>query len=118
VSIRLIAGGSALVESSDFDAHPGESMLTTITADRDRLLLTHYCVAGNQPRMAAAGLQPDGRAILFTFVDGGNIASRDKGHMDKALYRLIDQDHFASQWTWYEGGSERWMEEIVYERVK
>jgi hypothetical protein len=117
VGIRLIAKGSTLVETSEFDAHPGETMITTIAPDGDRLLLTHYCVAGNQPRLAAAGLQEDGRSILFTFVDGGNLRSRDDGHMDKALYRFLDADHFSAQWTWFENGAERWMEEIHFERI-
>ena len=104
--------------TSRFDAHPGETMVTVITLDRDRLLLTHYCVAGNQPRMTAAGLDGDGRSILFTFVDGGNMSSRDDGHMDKALYRLIDADHYSSRWTWYQEGEERWMEDIVLERLR
>ena len=117
-SIQMIAKGSVFLQTSEFEAHPGETMLTTISADGGRLLLTHFCIAGNQPRMEAAGIQQDGRTILFTFIDGGNLPSRDKGHMDKALYRLIDKDHFTSQWTWYEGGSERWMEEIVFERTK
>ncbi len=38
--------------------------------------------------------------------------------MDKALYHLVDADHFSSRWTWYEGGTERWMEEITFERIK
>lgn len=118
LTIQVIAKGSVLLETSEFDAHPGEKMVTTITPDRDRLLLTHYCVAGNQPRMAAAGVQQDGRTMVFTFIDGGNLASRDQGHMDKALYRLIDEDHFSTQWTWYEEGAERWMEEVVFERMK
>jgi len=118
VSVQTIAQGSALMFTSRFDAHPGETMVTVITLDRDRLLLTHYCVAGNQPRMAAAGLDEDGRSILFTFVDGGNMGSRDDGHMDKASYRLIDADHYSSRWTWYQGGEERWMEEVVLERLR
>jgi len=118
VSIRTIARGSAVIFTSDFDAHPGETMVTVITLDRARLLLTHYCVAGNQPRMAAAGLGEEDRSLLFTFIDGGNLGSRDEGHMDKALYHLIDEDHFTSRWTWFQEGAEQWMEEIAFERVR
>jgi hypothetical protein len=36
--------------------------------------------------------------------------------MDKAVFRWLDDDHYSSRWTWYEGGQERWMEEILLER--
>src|SRR5579872_2208685 len=46
---ELIAGGTALVER--FSAEKMPSMLTVFHFNGDRLMLTHYCEAGNQPRM-------------------------------------------------------------------
>jgi hypothetical protein len=108
---QLISGGSAVLETS-LDAHPGETMATVFHLDRDRLLLTHYCVAGNQPRLAATAFSDDGKTITFTFLDGTNMPTRDAGHMDKVVYTFIDDDHASSQWTWYENGREQWMELI------
>lgn len=116
VSFRTIAQGSVVVENS-FDAHPNETMMTMFHMDNERLVLTHYCVAGNQPRLAATEFEEDGRKITFTFLDGTNLPSRDKGHMDKAVFHFLDDNHFASQWTWYQDGKENWMEEIRLERV-
>jgi hypothetical protein len=49
VSYRMTAGGSALM--SEINGH-GEDMISMIHFDGpNRLLLTHYCTAGNQPRM-------------------------------------------------------------------
>lgn len=115
IRYRTIAGGSC-VEESSFGAHPNESMVTLFHMDGDRLMLTHYCVAKNQPRLVASDVK-DG-AVTFTFLDATNLASRDKGHMDKVRFRFVDADHFTSQWTWYQDGKESWMEEIVHERVK
>jgi hypothetical protein len=42
--------------------------------------------------------------------------SRNRGHMDKAVFRFIDDNHVSSQWTWYQDGKESWMEEITLER--
>jgi hypothetical protein len=111
VRFRTIAGGSAVVESS-FDAHPGETMLTIFAMDGERFRLTHYCVAGNQPRLEATAVEDGGRSVTFTFVDGGNLPSREKGHMDKAVFRFEDDNHVITRWTWYQEGKERWLEEI------
>lgn len=119
MSLRVIARGSAIVATSHFEeAHPGETMLSVFHLDGDRLLLTHYCVARNQPRLEATELSPDLSTITFTFRDATNLASRDAGHMDKAVYRFGATDAFTSRWTWYQKGKETWMEEIQYRRAK
>jgi hypothetical protein len=117
ITFKTIAQGSVIHESS-FDAHPNETMATMYHLDGNRLLLTHYCVSKTQPRLQATGFEEDGRKVTFTFVDATNLASRDKGHMDKVVFNFIDEDHFTSQWTWYQAGKEQWLEEIRYERAK
>lgn len=116
ISFKTIAKGSVVVENS-FDAHPNETMMTMFYLDIDRLLLTHYCVARSQPRLEATTIEDGGRTITFTFLDATNLPSRDKGHMDKAVFRFIDEDHFTTQWTWYQEGKESWMEKIELERT-
>lgn len=115
IHFKTIAQGSVVVETS-FDAHPNETMMTMFYLDGDRLLLTHYCVARNQPRLEATAFEDDGRTITFTFRDATNLPSRDQGHMDKAVFRFADNNHYSSQWTWYQDGKESWMEEIKCER--
>ena len=57
--IRAIARGSAVVMDGDgapdgeSGAHPGEEMMTAFYLDGGRLMLTHYCVARNYPRLVA-----------------------------------------------------------------
>jgi hypothetical protein len=116
IEFNLLAGGSA-VEERSFDAHPGETMVTIFHMDGDRLMLTHYCVAKNQPRLLATTISPDGKTIEFTFLDATNLPSRNKGHMDKAVYHFVDYNHFTTRWTWYEDDNEKWMEEIQMERI-
>ena len=115
--ISVIARESAVMVISNFEAHPDETMATMVHLDGDRLMLTHYCVARNQPRLEAISIENDGRTISFAFRDGTNLPSRDTGHMDKAIFRFVDDAHYSSQWTFYQDGQESWMEEIVYERV-
>ena len=111
-----IAAGSVVAQSS-FDAHPGETMMTLYHLDGPRVMLTHYCVAKNQPRLVSNGSSPDGRSFTFTFHDVTGIPSREQGHMDKVVFTFEDEDHFTSRWTWYQDGREKWMEEIRYQRT-
>ena len=53
VSFRMTAGGSALM--SEIHGHGAENMITMFHMDGDRLLMTHYCSMGNQPRMKVVG---------------------------------------------------------------
>lgn len=116
-TIQVIAGGSAVVSTSDFDAHKGQTMVTVFHLDGEKLMLTHYCVAKNQPRLVATTISEDGANIGFTFLDGANIPTRDTGHMDRAEYRFESSSAFTTRWSWYEKGGEKWFEEIKMERV-
>jgi hypothetical protein len=118
-SVIVLAGkGSAVVETSRFVDTPEDSMVTTFYLDGDRLMLTHYCEAGNQPRMVATEISTDGRRIRFTFLDATNLRSPDAGHMHEAELHLIDGDRMTSRWSWHQGGKEKWMEEITSQRKK
>ncbi|HEX3741575.1 MAG TPA: hypothetical protein VHV29_17895 [Terriglobales bacterium] len=106
VSNRLTAGGSAVVSEINTNMHgKSEDMISMINMDGDRLLLTHYCSAGNQPRMQAA-LSPDGKSITFTFVDATNLASPEAGHMQSVTFNLIDANHHTEEWHFTVAGKE------------
>lgn len=115
LTYQSIAAGSTVLETS-LNAHEGERMATTFYLNGDRLLLTHYCVAKNQPRLEATAFADGGRTVVFTFKDGANIPTRDKGHMDKAVYTFEAPDRVRSRWTWYQDGKEKWFEEILQTR--
>jgi hypothetical protein len=115
IGYRTIAGGSVVLETS-FGAHPNETMATAFQMDGDRLLLTHYCVAGNTPRLEATAFEDGGRTVIFSFRDAVNLPTRDRGHMDRAVFVFESPDRVRSRWTWFANGSESWMEEIVQTR--
>src|SRR5437660_11344123 len=54
LTYELIAGGTSLVERESGENMP--AMLTVYHMDGARLILQHYCMAGNQPRMEASRL--------------------------------------------------------------
>lgn len=113
-----IARGSVLISQSTFSAHPAdnEGMVTVYYMDAGSLMLTHYCVARNAPRLQLTAATDDLTTLTFTFVDGANLPSRDTGHMDKVVFTFAGPDRYTSRWTWYEKGQERWLEEIVHTR--
>ncbi len=111
---EAIAGGTVLLETEDFDAHRGEAMATAYHLDGSELALTHYCIAGNQPRLVATEIE--GERIVFEFAGGANIVSRDQGHMDRAVFEFQGPDAFTSTWSWYQNGAFAWSETIEYRR--
>lgn len=116
ITYETIANGTCVMEV-DGVAHPESKMISTYVWDIDRVVLTHYCAARNHPRLVATEISPDGSSALFTFIDGTNLPSRDTGHMDSMKIEFRSPDEFASRWTWYGGGKEDWMEEIVHTRI-
>jgi len=99
-SFRLTSNGSAVM--SELSGH--EDMITMFHLDGDRLLMTHYCGAGNQPRMKATS-SPDGKTVTFEFVDATNLASPQDGHMHHVVY-TIDGDRLSEDWYFVKDGKD------------
>ena len=102
VTFRTTSGGSAVM--SEIQA-PGEDMITMFHMDRGRLLMTHYCAAGNQPRMQAK-TSPDGNTFTFEFLDATNLDSPAAGHMHRMVLTVIDKNHHTEDWTFLQDGKE------------
>jgi hypothetical protein len=102
VTFKVTAGGSAVMS----EILGKEDMVTMFNLDgQSRLLLTHYCAAGNEPRMQAT-LSPDGKVITFTYVDATNLATPDAAHMQKMVLTLIDDNHHTEEWTLVDHGKQ------------
>jgi hypothetical protein len=103
VAYRVTSGGSALM--SEITGH-GEDMISMIHFDgANRLLLTHYCTVGNQPRMQASS-SPDGKTVTFNFRDATNLDSPQAGHMDHVVIAMLDSNHHTEEWTFTDHGKE------------
>ena len=116
VSFELIAGGTALVERDSGDKI--SPMLTVYYLDGDRLLLTHYCMAGNQPRMLAKHFDPATGELEFQFLDATNLPNSNTGHMRNAKLRVADDKHFTAEWEFYEDGKLKMAEVEQYTRIR
>ncbi len=102
VSLRVTSRGNALVhemyepgkanDPTHYD-HP----VTMLYMEGDRLLLTHYCDAGNRPRMAARR-SSDGKTLEFDLLEVSG--STAYGHMQHAVFTIIDSNHHTEDWTY------------------
>jgi hypothetical protein len=102
VTYEVIAGGTSVMADIKMD---DEAMTSLFYVDGGRLLMTHFCPSGNQPRMQAV-IAPDGKTVTFDFLDATNLPSPQMGHMHKAVYVLTDGDHYSEDWTWKHEGKD------------
>ena len=96
-TFRLTAAGSALVEVMAPGSPEGYEMVNMYHADGDRVLMTHYCAAGNQPRMEVIATDDENRLEL-KFESVTNLASPDANHMHSAEYIFHGDDRLTTRW--------------------
>ena len=96
-TFRLTAAGSALVEVMAPGSPEGYEMVNMYHADGDRVLMTHYCAAGNQPRMEVIATDDENRLEL-KFESVTNLASPDANHMHHAEYTFHGDDRLTTRW--------------------
>jgi hypothetical protein len=99
--IKLTAGGSALHETL-FPGQPQE-MVSIYTADGPDLLMTHYCMLGNQPRMKASTKSLQNK-LNFEFDGGTNLDPKKDKHMHAATLTIVDADHIEVDGIGWENG--------------
>jgi hypothetical protein len=113
IVFRPTSGGSALLS----EILGAEDMITMFHLDNDRVLMTHYCGVGNQPRMQAT-MASDGKTITFNFIDGTNMSSPKAGHMDHLVITIADADHHTEDWTFVQEDGKQMKEHFELARVK
>jgi hypothetical protein len=94
VTFRVTSNGSAIMS----EIEGSEDMISMIHLDGDRLMLTHYCATGNQPRMVGK-MTPDGKTVAFDFLDVTNFNRTQPGHMQHVVLTMLDANHHTEDWS-------------------
>jgi hypothetical protein len=99
--VKLTAGGSAIQETI-FPGQPME-MMSVYTVDKGDVIMTHYCVLGNQPMMKADP-KSSANQIKWVFAGGTNLDPTKDTHMHGATVTIIDDDHIEIAGEAWENG--------------
>jgi hypothetical protein len=102
VIYKVTAAGSTLMETQ----FPGSSheMVTMYHLDGKDLKVTHYCAAGNQPRLKLdlKASKPDFYSFVF---DGGTNLNPDKDmHIHAFRVKVLEDGKLESEWDGYIDG--------------
>ncbi len=109
---KTTAAGSAVREIM----FPGATheMTNMYHLDGDSLVATHYCAAGNQPRMRCA--RPAGGVYMFNTADVTNLKSPDTEYMAELRLIVKDKDHIRQEWQSFKGGAKT--ESVVFDLTR
>lgn len=108
---HLTGNGSAVVE--DLLGDDGTPVMTSVYhMDGADLRLTHYCGAGNQPRLKASFADPERGVVRFAFVDVTNLSRPEAGHVRGVELRFQGEQKLTLIFTFSAAGKES------YERIE
>jgi hypothetical protein len=104
VTYTTISGGNAVMET--FRLPDGTDMRSIYHMNGEKLMMTHYCESGNQPRLQSAS-SADGNDVTLNFLDITNLG---EPKMASYLYRVTlhfnDKDQVSQDITWLIQGKE------------
>ncbi len=100
---EVTANGHVLMERMGPDTE--YEMVNMYHLDGSDLVLTHYCSAGNQPRMKFNAATSAPNRLVFDFHGGTNLDTTPN-HIHSAEIRLDGENRIDSAWKAHEGDME------------
>ncbi len=107
----LTGFGSAVEET--FLSEGTAAMTSVYHEDGADLKMTHFCGAGNQPRLKATEIDEAKKIVRFQMID---ITGRKGGHVEGVELRFLDENHVTVLFT-FVGGAKPDIERIELART-
>ena len=102
VVYRLTGADSALVETDFPDSN--HEMVSVYHLDGDELRMTHYCAAGNQPRLRLDHANSTPSHLVFVFDGGSNLDPARDMHIHGMTLTFEKNGEVKAAWEGYAGG--------------
>jgi hypothetical protein len=109
-SYSVTGNGSAIVETLTVDGTP--SMTSVYHADGSALRMTHFCAAGNQPRLKATRIDDGGNRVEFSLVDVTNLPAPSAPHVQGFEIRFPTAERLGLTFTFTSEAG------LSYERIE
>jgi hypothetical protein len=114
VSYKMIANETVLVET--WKLGNSSTAMTVYYLESEKLVATHYCPLGNQPRLELVSAVND-QIFTFEFVSATNLLDKNLSHQHKFEIQIKNANKFWRSETYLENGKENY-EGVDYVRVK
>jgi hypothetical protein len=99
-TFELTSGGSAVIEK--LMVGTPKEMVSVYCVEGGKLVMTHYCSMGNQPKMKL--MKSSDNELDFMVKGTTGIGSKTCAHMHGLNIIWKDADHITEQWTMYNDG--------------
>lgn len=106
------ARGSVLVET--WQGGTSGETLSAFHRDGDRVMATHYCGQGNQPRLIL--MDGDGKDFVFEFLDATNLTDADASHLVRLRFTM-NKDGSLDRIETYRGSGEEETSRLHLSRI-
>ncbi|MEZ5897290.1 MAG: hypothetical protein R3C40_02975 [Parvularculaceae bacterium] len=107
------AGGSSLVES--WEVNGRSHSLTIYHRDGNKLLATHYCPQGNQPRMELTKINDE--QISFAFHDITDLDAESEQYQHDLAFNLYSDDHIIRSEQYRDGSGGDYPSQLNLSRI-
>ena len=111
---KLTSGGSAIVETF-FEGAPHEMVSVYHDTPKRELMMIHYCMLKNQPKMMLIAMEGD--TLKFDLAKDAAINVAEDRHMHSLSIMMTGKDEMTQKWTQYEKGKAGEVVEIALKRV-
>jgi hypothetical protein len=111
VMVIKVSSNKSIVHATMMPGSPFE-MTNVYHMDGPSLVMTHYCAAGNQPRLRVTAAP--GGVFKFETDSVTNLRSAKETYMGSMVMKITDADHFEEDWSSYTDGKEEPHVKIAY----